>query len=153
MNGSVFAASIEGGYPMAMPYGMNLEPQLQLIGQHVGFSNTIDADNLEVNIGSQNQVVGRAGVRVTRPLTVQSGRLTPYFGFDLLHAFSGGANVQVGDMRFESGKLGDAYQLSLGVNGMPTARMSLYGRVSYQHALGSTGVQGWLFNAGVRYLF
>lgn len=153
MNGSVFAASIEGGYPMAMPYGMTLEPQLQLIGQHVGFSNTIDADNLEVNIGSQNQVVGRAGVRVTKPLTVQSGRLTPYFGFDLLHAFSGGANVQVGDMRFESGKLGDAYQLSLGVNGMPTARMSLYGRVSYQHALGSTGVQGWLFNAGVRYLF
>ncbi|KAF7963444.1 hypothetical protein AWV80_09625 [Cupriavidus sp. UYMU48A] len=132
---------------------MNLEPQLQLIGQHVGFSNTIDADNLEVNIGSQNQVVGRAGVRLTKPMTVSAGRLTPYFGFDLLHAFTGGANVQVGDMRFESGKLGDAYQLSLGVNGMPGAKMSLYGRVSYQHALGAAGVQGWLFNAGLRYLF
>ena len=132
---------------------MNLEPQLQLIGQHVSFRNAIDIDDLEVNIGAQNQVVGRAGMRLTRPLAVASGRLTPYFGFDLFHAFTDGTSVQVGDVRFASGKLGDAYQLSLGVNGMPTEKLSLYGRVSYQHALGSTGIQGWLFNAGVRYLF
>lgn len=153
MNGSTFAASLEAGYPFAVGYGMNLEPQLQLIGQHVSFRNAIDIDDLEVNIGAQNQVVGRAGMRLTRPLAVASGRLTPYFGFDLFHAFTDGTSVQVGDVRFASGKLGDAYQLSLGVNGMPTEKLSLYGRVSYQHALGSTGIQGWLFNAGVRYLF
>lgn len=153
MDGGLFAASIEAGYPLAMPYGLNLEPQLQLIGQHVSFRNNIDIDDLEVNIGSQNQLVGRAGVRLTRPVTVAGGRVTPYLGFDLFHAFTGGTNVHVGEVQFESGKLGDAYQLSLGLNGMPTGRLSLYGRVSYQHALGSGGVQGWLFNAGARYLF
>jgi outer membrane autotransporter protein len=153
MNGSLFAASVEAGYPFALAYGLNLEPQLQLVGQHVGFRNTIDIDDLEVNIGAQNQLVGRAGLRLTRPVAVAAGRLTPYFGFDLFHAFTGGTNVQVGEERFESGKLGDAYQLSVGVNGMPTGKVSLYGRVSYQHALGTAGVQGWLFNAGMRYLF
>ncbi|MDQ0140723.1 autotransporter outer membrane beta-barrel domain-containing protein [Cupriavidus necator] len=153
MDGSLFAASIEAGYPLAMPYGLNLEPQLQLVGQHVSFRNTIDVDDLEVNIGSQNQLVGRAGVRLTRPMALAGGRLTPYLGFDLFHAFTGGTNVQVGEVQFESGKLGDAYQLSLGVNGMPTGRLSLYGRVSYQHAMGRGGVQGWLFNAGARYMF
>ncbi|NSX13203.1 autotransporter outer membrane beta-barrel domain-containing protein [Cupriavidus taiwanensis] len=153
MDGSLFAASIEAGYPFAMPYGLNLEPQLQLIGQHVSFRNDIDIDDLEVNIGSQNQLLGRAGVRLTRPIAVAGGRLTPYLGFDLFHAFTGGTNVHVGEVQFESGKLGDAYQLSIGVNGMPTGRLSLYGRVSYQHQMGSGGVQGWLFNAGARYLF
>nr|WP_147299335.1 autotransporter outer membrane beta-barrel domain-containing protein [Cupriavidus taiwanensis] len=155
MDGGLFAASIEAGYPFAMPYGLNLEPQLQLIGQHVSFRNNIDVDELEVNIGSQNQLVGRAGVRLTRPVAVAvaGGRLTPYVGFDLFHAFTGGTNVHVGEVQFESGKLGDAFQLSLGLNGMPTGRLSLYGRVSYQHAMGRGGIQGWLFNAGARYLF
>lgn len=153
MDGGLFAASIEAGYPFAMRYGLNLEPQLQLIGQHVSFRNNIDVDELEVNIGSQNQLVGRAGVRLTRPVAVAGGRLTPYVGFDLFHAFTGGTNVHVGEVQFESGKLGDAFQLSLGLNGMPTARLSLYGRVSYQHAMGRGGIQGWLFNAGARYLF
>lgn len=152
-DGATLRANGTAGYPFALAYGLNLEPQLQLVGQHVGFRNTIDIDDLEVNFGAQNQLVGRAGLRLTRPVAVAAGRLTPYFGFDLFHAFTGGTNVQVGEERFESGKLGDAYQLSVGINGMPTGKVSLYGRVSYQHALGTAGVQGWLFNAGMRYLF
>ncbi|OLL27507.1 hypothetical protein BTH42_32205 [Burkholderia sp. SRS-W-2-2016] len=153
LEGNDYAASLEAGYPFALPYHLNIEPQLQLVGQHLSFHNAVDADGLPVNIGSQNQVTGRLGVRVTRPVDVVSGRVTPYLGVDVLHAFADGTVVQVGDEGFTSGKMGDAVQFSIGVNGTTSPKLSLYGRVSYQQSFGSAGFRGWLVNAGARYLF
>ncbi|OLL28626.1 hypothetical protein BTH42_26895 [Burkholderia sp. SRS-W-2-2016] len=153
LQGNAYAASMEAGYPVALPYRLHIEPQIQLVGQHLSFHNSFDADDLDVNIGAQNQLVGRLGVRLTRPFDVSSGLLTPYAAIDLLHSFTDGTSVQVSGVQFTSGKLGDALQYSLGLNGTPTARLSLYGRVSYQQAIGNAGVRGWLFNAGARYLF
>jgi outer membrane autotransporter protein len=153
LRGNDYATSIEAGYPFGIGAGLNLEPQLQLVGQHVSFKNATDADGLPVNIGSQNQLIGRLGARLTRPFDVDKGRVTPYAAVDLLHAFTDGTNVQVGDASFVAGKYGDAVQLSLGINGTMNQRLSAYGRVSWQQALGNAGFRAWLFNAGVRYLF
>ncbi|AKM31327.1 hypothetical protein AB870_16145 [Pandoraea faecigallinarum] len=100
-----------------------------------------------------NQVLGRLGVRLVRPFDIANGRVTPYAAIDYLHAFSDGTNVNVGGIAFTSGKLGDAIRLSLGANATMTARMSLYGRVSWSHDRGNAGMRGWLFNAGARYVF
>lgn len=153
LKGTSYAASLEAGMPFPVGGGFDVEPQLQLIGQHIAFRNTVDVDSLDVNIGSQNQLTGRAGVRLLRPIEFSSGRLTPYLGANLIHSFVDGANLQVGDVQFVSGKLGSAWEVSAGVNGNPNARMSLYGRVAYRHSLGSAGVSGWLLNGGVRYVF
>ncbi|VVE72387.1 Adhesin BmaC autotransporter [Pandoraea captiosa] len=153
MRGNSYAASIEGGYPLALPYGMSLEPQLQFVGQHLGFDNVVDADGLAVNIGSQNQVTGRLGVRLTRAFDISTGRVTPYFGFDVVHAFVGGTNVQVSNAMFTSGKYGDAMLFSLGVNSTQGPSFSLYGRVSYQKSFGTGGARGVLVNAGAKYTF
>lgn len=153
LQGSDYAASVEAGYPFALPYRFNLEPQLQLIGQHIGFHNATDVDGLAVNIGSQNQLTGRIGARITRPFDTSSGRITPYAGIDYLHAFVEGANVQVGDVNFAAGKLGDALQYGLGINGTVNPKLSLYGRVSYQQKIGNGGFSGWLLNGGARYVF
>jgi outer membrane autotransporter protein len=42
--GSGFVASLEGGYPIPLPLGPNftLEPQGQIIYQHVGFYDAFD---------------------------------------------------------------------------------------------------------------
>jgi outer membrane autotransporter protein len=153
LRGNDYAASIETGYPFGIGAGLNLEPQLQLVGQHVSFNNATDADGLAVNIGSQNQLIGRLGARLTRPFPLDKGRVTPYAAVDLLHAFTNGATVQVGDASFLSGKYGDAVQLSLGVNGTMTQKLSAYARVSWQQSIGDAGFRAWLFNAGLRYLF
>ncbi|PVX62722.1 outer membrane autotransporter protein [Paraburkholderia unamae] len=153
LQGSSYAASVEAGYPFALPYRINVEPQIQLIGQHLGFHNSTDVDDLDVNIGSQNQLTGRLGVRVTRPIDVSTGRLTPYAAIDVLHSFTNGTNVQVSDVQFVSGKMGDALQYSLGISGSYTPKLSLYGRVSYQQQIGNAGFRGWLVNGGARYLF
>jgi outer membrane autotransporter protein len=153
LQGNAYAASAEAGYPVALPYRVNIEPQIQLIGQHLSFHNSFDVDSLNVDIGSQNQLTGRLGVRVTRPFDVSSGRVTPYAAVDVLHSFTNGTNVQVSDVQFASGKMGDALQYALGVNGTTSAKLSLYGRVSYQQQIGNGGFRGWLINAGGRYLF
>ena len=153
LQGSDYAASVEAGYPFALPYHFNIEPQLQLIGQHIGFHNATDVDGLAVNIGSQNQLTGRIGARVTRPFDTSSGRITPYAGIDYLHAFVQGGNVQVSDVNFAAGKLGDALQYALGINGTVNPKLSLYGRVSYQQKIGNGGFSGWLINGGARYVF
>lgn len=153
LNGNAYAASVEGGYPFALAAGLNLEPQVQLVGQHLSFRNETDIDELPVNIGAQNQLTGRLGVRLTRPFELDKGRVTPYGAIDLLHSFTDGTNVQVADANFVSGKAGDALQFSAGINGTVTPRMSLYGRVSWQQAIGNAGFRAWLFNLGGRYLF
>ncbi|VVE35046.1 autotransporter outer membrane beta-barrel domain-containing protein [Pandoraea anhela] len=153
MRGNSYAASIEGGFPLALPYGMHLEPQMQFIGQHLAFGNMTDGDGLVVNIGAQNQVTGRLGVRLTRPFEIDTGRVTPYFGVDVIHAFVGGTGVQVGESLFQTGKYGDSMLFSLGVNSAQSDNFSLYGRVSYQKSFGTAGMRGVLVNVGAKYLF
>lgn len=153
LDGNDYAASLEAGYPIAIGAGIDIEPQVQLLGQHVGFKNQTDADDLPVDIGAQNQLTGRLGARLARPFEVDQGRVTPYAAVDVLHAFTGGTNVHVGDATFAAGDYGDALRLSLGVNGTISQKMTLYGRTSWQHSLGDAGFRGWLFNAGARFLF
>ncbi|MCP3727569.1 autotransporter outer membrane beta-barrel domain-containing protein [Paraburkholderia sp. CNPSo 3272] len=153
LQGNSYAASVEAGYPFTLPYRINIEPQIQLVGQHLSFHNSLDADDLDINIGSQNQLTGRLGVRVTRPFDVNAGRVTPYAEIDVLHSFAKGTAVQVSDVQFTSGQMGDALQYSLGINGTYTTNLSLYGRVSYQQQIGNGGFRGWLVNGGARYVF
>lgn len=153
LRGESYAASVETGYPFALGGGFNLEPQLQLIAQHLRFDRNTDADGLDVNIGSQNQVVGRAGMRFTRPIETNIGLVTPYLGLDVLHGFVSGGSVQVGNAGFTTGKYGDSMRVSLGVNGTLSNKFSMYGEVARLENIGSAGIQSWLFNGGLRYLF
>ncbi|ALS61733.1 autotransporter family protein [Pandoraea norimbergensis] len=153
LKGRDVALSVEAGYPVGIGAGLQLEPQVQLVGQHVGFNNQVDADDLAVNIGSQNQLLGRIGMRLTRAFEVGKGRVTPYVGVDYLHAFSDGTHVTVGGVDFTSGKLGDALRFSIGANATMSETMSLYGRASWSKDIGNAGVRGWLLNVGARFLF
>ncbi|WP_167383634.1 autotransporter outer membrane beta-barrel domain-containing protein [Bordetella genomosp. 12] len=153
LKGQGYAASVEAGYPFAIGYGMNLEPQVQLIAQHLRFDRKTDADGLDVDIGSQTHGMARLGARLTRPIDLAKGRITPYVGVHVLHAFNGATNVEVGDTTFRTGQYGDAMRYSAGVTGAVTDTLSLYGEVARMQALGGSGVNGWLFNGGVRYRF
>ncbi|MFC4278145.1 autotransporter family protein [Achromobacter aloeverae] len=152
LRGTSVAGSVEAGYPIDIGHGINLEPQAQVNVQRLSFNRKTDADGLDVDIASQTQVLGRLGARVTRPIDVSGGRITPYAGVHVLHAFNGGSNVTVGDETFRTGKYGDAMRYSAGVTGTVNRKWSLYGEVARIEAMGS-GVDAWLFNAGARYRF
>ncbi|KCB50569.1 outer membrane autotransporter barrel domain protein [Bordetella hinzii 1277] len=153
LKGNSYAASVEAGYPFDIGYGMNLEPQVQVIAQHLRFDRKQDADGLDVDIGSQTQGMARLGARLTRPVDLANGRITPYAGVHVLHAFNGASSVDVGDATFRTGQYGDAMRYSVGVTGTVSEMLSLYGEVARMEALGGSGVSGWLFNGGLRYRF
>lgn len=153
LKGESYAGSVEAGYPFDIGYGMTLEPQAQVIAQHLRFDPRTDRDGLDVALGSQNQVMGRFGARLTRPVDLASGRVTPYVGVHLVHSFTGDSDVNIGGTNFRTGEFGDAMRYSAGVSGTVSDMLSVYGEVARMQALGSSGVDGWIFNGGLRLRF
>jgi outer membrane autotransporter protein len=64
VTGSGFATSVEAGYPFRLPLGPGfvLEPQMQIIWQHVGLNEADDGLG-PVDLGSTSGVTGRLGLR------------------------------------------------------------------------------------------
>lgn len=154
LRGRSYAVSVEAGYPFALSDDFNLEPQLQVIAQRLRFDRRQDKDGLDVDIGTQNQVTGRVGARVTRPFNVDlGGVVTAYVGADLLHGFVDGGTVTVGNTDFRTGKYGDSLRFTVGVNGTVSDKFSVYGEVSHMDDIGNAGVESWLFNGGLRYVY
>ena len=63
-SGAGFVSSLEAGYPIPLPLGPRfiLEPQAQIIYQHVGFRDAYDNIST-VALGSTSGATGRLGVR------------------------------------------------------------------------------------------
>jgi outer membrane autotransporter protein len=86
-DGSGFIASLEGGYPIPLPLGPNfkLEPQAQIIYQHVGFHDAFD-NEATIGLGTTSGATGRLGVRGQWTINTESGRVwQPYVRANVWH--------------------------------------------------------------------
>jgi outer membrane autotransporter protein len=154
MNGTTIATSIETGYPIPIAEKIALEPEVQAVYQHLDFPQRTDVDGIGVDLGSPNQGVLRAGVRLLDHLTTRDGTLvTPYLKANFLQGLGGGNSVQLSNVTFPVGDFGSALQIGGGVNGTLTRNLSLYGDVAWQNQIGNGGFRGWAFNGGLRYAF
>ena len=132
----------------------SLEPQAQFIYQHLYFTNRTDADGIPVDIGGQDQIIGRFGARLARPIDMADGaRVTPYAKVNLLQSIGSTGNALVGGTAFGIGNYGTAMQLGGGVSGNLTRSVTLYADVDWQRSVGGGGgVGGWAFSGGLRIL-
>ncbi len=154
MNGTTIATSIETGYPIPIVDKIELEPEAQAVFQHLDFPQRTDVDGIGVSLGSPNQGVLRAGVRLLDRVTTSDGTLiTPYLKANLLQGLGGGNSIHLSNVSFPVGDFGSAIQLGGGVNGTLTRNLSLYGDVAWQNQIGNGGFRGWAFNGGLRYAF
>ena len=153
--GNTLSASIEAGYPIALGWqGLSLEPQLQVIGQRLGFADFVDADSFVGRLGAQSEGVFRGGARLVMPFaTPDNGAFTAYLKANFLQSFGGGGTINLGGVPFLTGAVGSAVQVGGGVNGNLTRNFSAYGDVAWQNNVSTGGFRGWAFNAGVRYAF
>jgi outer membrane autotransporter protein len=91
--GTGFVSSLEGGYPVPLPLGPNfiIEPQAQIIWQHVDFDQA--SDGLEtVQLGSTSGTTGRLGLRAQWTIQGDNGTLwQPYGRFNLWQDWGGAA--------------------------------------------------------------
>ena len=155
MNGTSIAGSLEAGYPIALGWQqLTLEPQAQLVYQHLNFAQFTDADGIVARLGSQDQGIFRGGARLTRQfVTPEGAQITPYLKANLLQGIGGGGAVNIGDTPFLTGRFGTSMQVGGGATGMITRNLSVYGDVAWQDGVSGGGTRGWTMNGGMRYAF
>ncbi len=155
LDGNSFDLSLETGYPLQTGwYDLIVEPEAQMTYQRLDFAHKIDIDNINVDLGSPDQAVFRAGGRVLRHFAGPSQmQLTPYFEVNLLQGIGGSNKVTLSNVGFSTGQLGTAVEFRAGMTGTLTHNVSLYGDVAREQNVSSGGFRGWAFNGGMRYDF
>jgi outer membrane autotransporter protein len=155
LTGGAFAASIESGYPITLAwYGLTLEPQVQLVYQHLNFAERVDVDGINVDLGDPNQGVLRAGARLTKSFVgPQDALITSYLKASVLQGLGGANPVNLGAVALPTGRFGTSLQEVIGVSSLFSKTMTLYGEASFLQNLSSGGSRGWAFNVGLRSAF
>jgi outer membrane autotransporter protein len=160
--GTGFIASLEFGYPIALPQlgaSFVLEPQLQAIYQYVNVSPRNDGQG-PVELGSTHGSTGRAGLRGKWQLTGHNGQLwTPYIGLDLLRDWGARATTQFGTSGGDFSAMPMVPQatrasLTGGLTAQWSPRLALYGAAGYEHELGNSDIarrRGFDAHLGLRY--
>jgi len=150
--------SLEAGYPIPLPIfgpGFALEPQAQVVWQHVSFDDANDGLG-EIELGSTSGVSGRIGLRGPWTIVSDSGQVwQPYVRANLWRDEGARATVTYSGLH-EAPLLeeGNRLQLGGGLNVRMNVNASLYVNADYQLSVGDTdggrreGLRG---GAGVRY--
>ncbi|WP_247838114.1 autotransporter outer membrane beta-barrel domain-containing protein [Bradyrhizobium sp. 200] len=157
-NGAGFVSSLEAGYPIALPAlgpGFVLEPQGQIVWQHVSFDDANDGLG-DVALGSTSGASGRLGLRGRWTIVSDGGRVwQPYVRAGLWRDWGAQATTTFSGVdRVPLLEQATRLDLTAGVTARINAGLSLYTQVGYQFAVGDTdgrkrdGVKGDL---GLRY--
>ncbi|MEI4480644.1 MULTISPECIES: autotransporter family protein [unclassified Phyllobacterium] len=128
IDGSGVTASIEGGIPIALSENWKLEPQAQLIWQHLSLDDANDLFS-PVSFDTEDAFTGRIGVRLQGKYATATGTWQPYLKANLWREFSGSDSVYFGsdgiDTDYESTSLelggGVSYDFTKSVSGFATA--------------------------------
>ncbi|WP_271460281.1 autotransporter outer membrane beta-barrel domain-containing protein [Pantoea leporis] len=160
LKGKGWTASLESGYPFQLANGIRLEPQAQLLHLHLKLDDFTDDDQTQVSYDDYDQTIGRVGARLARTWNDSgSGQYTPYLRTNYYRGWGGTAKVDVGASNsevsdnFNSGKFGQMWDAGIGGNAAFTNNVSLYAEANYRKEIDGNGVQGWNYNAGVRWVF
>jgi outer membrane autotransporter protein len=158
IDGIGFVSSLEAGYPIPVPAlgpGFVLEPQGQIVWQHVSFDDTHDGLG-DVALGSTSGASGRLGMRGRWTIVSDGGHVwQPYVRANLWRDWGAQATTTFSGVDLVPLlERGTRLDLSTGVTAKIIAGLSLYAQAGYQFAVGDTdghkrdGVRG---NLGLRY--
>lgn len=136
-----FAASLEGGYPIALGAGWTIEPQAQLIYQRISIDGAADRFG-RISYDDTDTLFGRLGGRLTKSWTLDSGRaITTWARANVWHSFGGDAKTSFASLQGLNPvtlgtSLGGTWgQVGLGVASQVTSNVSLFATADYNFAL------------------
>ena len=141
-----FAASLEGGYPIALGYGFAIEPQAQLVYQHLGFSGGADHFG-RIDFADTDSLFGRLGARVTKNWSIAAGRpATLWASVNLWHGLAGtDAKTTFSDLEglnpvtLPTNLGGTWTQFGLGAAGEVARNVSVFATADYSLAANQPG--------------
>lgn len=151
-SGFGLTASLEGGYPIALGRGWVIEPQAQLVFQHLSLNSTADAF-AQIAYGDIDTVYGRLGVRSIKQWVTDDGRrlstwirINAWQNFGARHATTTFSALDGTNPTALLTSIGDTWgQVGLGIVGQLSSNVSLLAAADYSVGLdgsGSSGVSG-----------
>jgi outer membrane autotransporter protein len=150
-HGNAMIGSFEGGYPFALGHGMALEPQAQVIWQHLSLHDFNDGVS-GVSFNTNDALVGRLGVRLTGSHASGSALWQPYVRLNLLRAVGGNDTTTFDDAEtIATPSRQTIGQLDAGVTAKFSQQGSMYASVSYSANLGGEHLRTVAGNVGVRW--
>ncbi|VEJ45861.1 autotransporter outer membrane beta-barrel domain-containing protein [Bartonella vinsonii] len=150
-----FSVSLTGGKEFATGYeGFVVDPQIQVVYQHLHFDKAHDVDDFDIEMGKLGQWVARVGGRLTKMFSASEKErdISMYGKFYFTHAFEEKQAVHFKDA-FQLGAFGSSLEAGLGFNAQLSQKFALHADLSYQHQLNKAGFSGISFSGGLRYRF
>ncbi len=148
LGGHGVTASLEGGYPVALGGNWTLEPQAQLIWQHLSLDDQADRYST-VTFDSDNAWTGRIGMRLQGAEETSFGKLRPYLKANLWQNFSSDQTVSFGTDPIVTDLKGTSLELGGGITVDITEKASLFATADYTTNLGGERTRVWEGNIGL----
>jgi outer membrane autotransporter protein len=153
-----FLASLEGGYPIPLGFWprLVLEPQAQIIWQHVGFNQQFDGID-PIGLGSTSGWTGRLGLLAQSTIATDSGQVwQPYIRANLWHDWNANAGTTFYPSPIQVPLLEGATRLEFAGGGTVkiNPNWSFFGQAGYQFAVASSNNirrNGFTGDFGLRY--
>jgi autotransporter family porin len=152
IDGSGVTASLEGGYPIALTQEWTLEPQAQLIWQHLSLDDQAD-DFSDVSFDNDNILTARIGARLEGSYQTSAGLIRPHVKANLWHSFSGSDTVRFGSDAITTDTEWTSMELGAGVTWDVNTRLSAFASVDYTFNLGGENIDTWQGRAGLKLSF
>lgn len=153
-HGRSIAGSIEGGVPFALPAGLSsvsIEPQAQVIWQHVGIDNLNDGIS-SVAFNNPSSVAARLGLRLTSRMEGGGAIWQPYLRANLWRYFNAASHVTFGDITvIPAATSSTIADFSVGATVNMSTRGSLFANVHYAINVSDAHRATVGGNAGVRW--
>ncbi|RDS82710.1 autotransporter domain-containing protein [Dyella psychrodurans] len=145
--------SLETGVPVTLTSHLMLEPQAQLIAQHIstdGFQDPVST----VAFQTINAVTGRAGARLLGRFSGDTQAWEPYLKFNLWRNFHRQYDTVFADADAIPANLAStAVEFGGGVSATLTRHISFYGDASYLHNIDGLHRRGAVGDVGLRVLW
>lgn len=142
-----FISSLEGGYRYALNDGWTVEPQAQLIYQHVSLDDTSDQFG-QISFASNDIVYGRIGAKVSRDWKAEDGRrYSAWARVNIWHTMGDKAKTSFSNLEgnnrvtLGSDLEGTRGQVGFGFSGQLTEQVSLFASGDYSRNLGHNGIK------------
>ncbi|MGC6370017.1 autotransporter outer membrane beta-barrel domain-containing protein [Pseudomonas sp. K2I15] len=148
--GHALALSAEAGYPIDVSDNWVVEPQVQVINQHIDMDSQNDGIS-KVSFDSQDYWSGRLGARFKGRYLVQNTPIEPYVRANAWRTFGGSDTVTYADVdRIKTDHKSSTADLGVGVVAKLSSTVSVYLAADYNTQLDSNAFEGFSGNAGVR---
>ncbi|UVK39274.1 autotransporter outer membrane beta-barrel domain-containing protein [Mesorhizobium sp. AR10] len=135
VKGTGITASLEGGYPLVLAEGWTLEPQAQLVWQHLSLNDVEDSFSA-VSFDVDGGLNGRLGFRLQGETTLNGIALQPYLKANLWHDFGGTDHVNFGATDISTEGKSTSLEFGGGVVARVTDKVSIFATGDYTTNLG-----------------